>query len=288
MKITEDRLFAACKAFSESDAVYPDGSAATQITDWFRLDAQDAVDFCVLAEPKWDGVSDIRGTQHEWYVASVIKEPMRAALTAALAVQTQQGVEVKATEINDLIEELLDAQQDINLAANSHMDQSLCDASALIDRVEAFLRRVSALVDVPAAESEPAALIEREVLAELAKHKTATGTVCSPLFKSKFGDKVPLFSRPPRSPSNEGWMSIETAPKTGEAILVVGPDKKGGQYFDVQRWPEGWSGEWPVSYMAYAAGGPTHWMHLPTPPLSTRKGSAGDGSATGTKDADHG
>lgn len=84
-KAFNDILDVACKAFSESEAVYPDGSAATQITDWFRLDAQDAVDFGVLKEPKWGASSDVRGMQHEWYVASVIKEPMRAALSAALS-----------------------------------------------------------------------------------------------------------------------------------------------------------------------------------------------------------
>lgn len=62
----------------------------------------------------------------------------------------------------------------------------------------------SALIDVPAVESEPVALIEREVLPELRKHHSATGTVCSPLFKNKFGGKVPLFAHPPRSLSNEG------------------------------------------------------------------------------------
>lgn len=52
--------------------------------------------------------------------------------------------QVRALEIEDLIEELLDAQQDINLAANERMDQSLCDASALIDRTESILRRILA------------------------------------------------------------------------------------------------------------------------------------------------
>ncbi|MDK1386333.1 hypothetical protein QN224_13035 [Sinorhizobium sp. 8-89] len=47
--------------------------------------------------------------------------------------------EAQRDRIDDLIERLLDAQQDINFAANCHMDQSLCDASALIDEVEAFL-----------------------------------------------------------------------------------------------------------------------------------------------------
>lgn len=55
----------------------------------------------------------------------------------------QEPVAVKEA-VDDLIERLLDAQQDINLAANQHMDQSLCDASALIDEVEKVLRSISA------------------------------------------------------------------------------------------------------------------------------------------------
>lgn len=43
-----------------------------------------------------------------------------------------------------LIHRLLDAQQDINLAANERMDQSLCDASSLIDEVETCIRRLAA------------------------------------------------------------------------------------------------------------------------------------------------
>lgn len=39
-----------------------------------------------------------------------------------------------------LIHRVLDAQQDINLAANEGMSQSLCDAAALMDEVETALR----------------------------------------------------------------------------------------------------------------------------------------------------
>ena len=46
-------------------------------------------------------------------------------------------------EVDSLIHRLLDAQQDINLEANERMSQSLCDASALIDYVENFLRKVA-------------------------------------------------------------------------------------------------------------------------------------------------
>lgn len=84
-EIPEDMLKAACRAFSEARAVYPDGEAETPITDWFDFDAQDAVDFGVLTEPKWHGHSDIGNMQQEQYIAAVIKEPMRAALRTALS-----------------------------------------------------------------------------------------------------------------------------------------------------------------------------------------------------------
>ena len=60
----------------------------------------------------------------------------------------------------ELIERLLDAQQDINLAANATMDQSLCDASALIDEIEPILRRALA---------SPFSGISRERVEELAE-----------------------------------------------------------------------------------------------------------------------
>lgn len=82
--VSDEMVEAACKAFSEAYAVYPDGEVRASITDWFDLDAEDAVDFGVLKEPKWEGYSDIRGMQHEWYVAAVIREPMRAALKSIL------------------------------------------------------------------------------------------------------------------------------------------------------------------------------------------------------------
>lgn len=85
--ITDAMVDAACKAFSESSCVYPDGDVKTPVTDWFNLDAEDAVEFGVIRHPKWDGYSDIRGMQHEWYVAAVVKEPMKAALFAAFNAQ---------------------------------------------------------------------------------------------------------------------------------------------------------------------------------------------------------
>jgi len=90
MNVTDEMVEEACRAFSEGYAVYPDGEAETRITDWFDLDAQDAVDFGVLKEPKWDGYSDIRGMQHEWYIAAVVRHAMRTALTAALSTISAQ------------------------------------------------------------------------------------------------------------------------------------------------------------------------------------------------------
>jgi len=60
---------------------------------------------------------------------------------------------------------------------------------------------------------KPVALIEREALAELQKHKTATGTVCSPQFKSKFGDKVPLYTHPPHREGEDSAEVIEEGAK---------------------------------------------------------------------------
>ena len=69
------------------------------------------------------------------------------------------------------------------------------------------------------------------------------------------------------------WQPIETAPKDGTHILVCGPHNNGSQYMDVCGWPKNWTSKWPVAYMAYAAGEPTHWMPLPTPPTNP-KGAA--------------
>ncbi|MBZ9943491.1 hypothetical protein LB533_20605 [Mesorhizobium sp. BR1-1-13] len=51
--------------------------------------------------------------------------------------------------IDSLLHRLLDAQQDINLAANQGMYQSLCDASALINEVETCIRRLAATPPAP-------------------------------------------------------------------------------------------------------------------------------------------
>lgn len=64
-----------------------------------------------------------------------------------------------------LIERLLDAQQDINFAANTTMDQSLCDASALIDEVEAFIRK-NAAAALSAGVGQPAVSVQEMRLSD--------------------------------------------------------------------------------------------------------------------------
>ncbi|MCK1543332.1 hypothetical protein IVB12_15560 [Bradyrhizobium sp. 179] len=51
--------------------------------------------------------------------------------------------------LNCLIHRILDAQQDINFAANEEMNQSLCDAAALFDEVETALRRAAGIASGP-------------------------------------------------------------------------------------------------------------------------------------------
>ena len=87
-------------------------------------------------------------------IAAQLRDIIGAALThpefnvtEALAARqspepSSSEVRVNRENIESLIEDLLDAQQDINLAANERMDQSLCDASALIDKTETILRRI--------------------------------------------------------------------------------------------------------------------------------------------------
>lgn len=113
-----------------------------------------------------------------WEVAHVVQE-LRSLRSKPVA-----GVEVKPSEIEDLIEQLLNAQQDINFAANSTMDQSLCDASALIDKVEAVLRRILSTLSLPAQEpvaiSGSAAEYSRNQLAQLAFAIYYSANLCAP------------------------------------------------------------------------------------------------------------
>jgi hypothetical protein len=92
---------------------------------------------------------------------------------------TASGVEVKPAEIEDLIEQLLDAQQNINLAANENMDQSLCDASALIDKTEEMLHRILSTLSLPAQEPLPTVEVTEEMVERAAKATFEEGSVVS-------------------------------------------------------------------------------------------------------------
>lgn len=57
--------------------------------------------------------------------------------------------------LNCLIHRVLDAQQDINFAANEGANQSLCDAAALLDEVETVLRRAAGVIAQPQGVWQP-------------------------------------------------------------------------------------------------------------------------------------
>ena len=67
-------------------------------------------------------------------------------LKSAAPAHPAEGVPVQVVEleVDDLIDRLLNAQQDLNLAANVHMDQSIASASTLLDEVEIALRTLAA------------------------------------------------------------------------------------------------------------------------------------------------
>ena len=65
----------------------------------------------------------------------------------------------------------------------------------------------------------------------------------------------------------QGWMPIETAPKTSKAILVYCAERK--NTFTVtwardEEYP--WSGKWKHFVGDFLNDAPTHWMPLPPPP----------------------
>lgn len=84
LTVTDEMVERACRVLAGTYAVYPDGSTRAHLSDWFDLNAQDAVDFGVLREPKWHSYSDIRGDEYEAYIAAVLREPVRSALLSAL------------------------------------------------------------------------------------------------------------------------------------------------------------------------------------------------------------
>lgn len=87
----------------------------------------------------------------------------------AEGVQDWQDAEL---DIDGLIDRLLDAQQDLNLAANVHMDQSIASASTLLDEVEIALRTLAATQ--PAAQGMDAQTIKHiSALSELVRMPNA-------------------------------------------------------------------------------------------------------------------
>lgn len=69
-------------------------------------------------------------------------EEFRAKVTSAA--REPLLARIAELEVDDLIDRLLNAQQDLNLAANVHMDQSIASASILLDEVEIALRTLAA------------------------------------------------------------------------------------------------------------------------------------------------
>ena len=85
MKITRNEMLDALSEMAQSRVNYPlkDGETkyvTAPLIDWFDLDAQDAMDFGVLSEPKFDGYSDIAIMQMEWYVEKILEGPFLKAL----------------------------------------------------------------------------------------------------------------------------------------------------------------------------------------------------------------
>lgn len=100
MTLNSEGLEKAKEAIARSYVTYPDGSARTHISDWFDLDAQDAVDFGVMTEPKWHGHSDVRSDQQNAYIATVLGSgPLQVAISAYLSATPVDGLEVVAWEV---------------------------------------------------------------------------------------------------------------------------------------------------------------------------------------------
>lgn len=87
----EKAVEAAMNTLVRTDGAYPGGEPTAHLSDWFDLDAQDAMEFGAIAEPKWHSYSDIRVEQYEAYIAAVLKAPFTAAVKAYLASMREQG-----------------------------------------------------------------------------------------------------------------------------------------------------------------------------------------------------
>ena len=101
MSAHEKAVEAAMNTLVRTDGAYPDGEPTAHLSDWFDLDAQDAMEFGAIAEPKWHSYSDIRVEQYEAYIAAVLKAPFTAAITAYLASMREQGWVMVPREATD-------------------------------------------------------------------------------------------------------------------------------------------------------------------------------------------
>lgn len=120
--------------------------AAGEAVAWKYTDA-DGVEF---SDMKWPaGVVVAQG----WTETPLYATPQPPEQCANIA--------QKSEEEPELIERLLDAQQDINFAANTTMDHSLCNASALIDEIEPILRAALAQQGSATSGDAVVAVIER-------------------------------------------------------------------------------------------------------------------------------
>ena len=84
-RVTDELIGKCLEAMAQSTVTYPDGEVSAPLIDWFKIDAQDALDFGVLKEPKFDSYSDIAVMQQEWYVEELLRQPFKNALKVLVA-----------------------------------------------------------------------------------------------------------------------------------------------------------------------------------------------------------
>jgi len=145
----QERAAQAERAFAEADpsnAIAIEGVLALHSYDTAldRSRAHEALRIMLqrFSTPESSACPECGGSMFGPHILDSKGAPVCEAGKSALAsTPSQSDVIEKCGEAEpELIERLLDAQQDINLAANAHMDQSLADASALIDEIEPILR----------------------------------------------------------------------------------------------------------------------------------------------------
>jgi hypothetical protein len=130
--------------------------------------------------------------------------------------------------IDCLIDRLLDAQQDINLAANEFMDQPLCGASELLEEIELCIRRLAltaagyTIAPTGGVEAGEAAKIVRQwadwiicVSADMDEPEWPTSGAQGVRDKR---DVVLAALASPNMPVPAGWQTMDTAPKDGTIV----------------------------------------------------------------------